>query len=263
METEAVDVQQQDAGQDSVPDMVKTQENHVHVHTTQPQATGKPKEVTAEIVCTDSNPDHSGNSESLTDAVITSDDALLLPDHIATLSHKIEKSNEKSSLPNGSPSGIITNDSAVICTPPTTSSGGKAPHAKTPQKCNGHPKCNSHRHPHKERPTSTLTSKSQQSFKGDASQIQRVAGDDCCVHCILACLFCEVLSLCSVMAQCLACGLECDALCCCGEAATGGLACCAENTCSVLLDCGLLEDCCQSSDCLEICLECCSICFPA
>uniref|UniRef100_A0A672MNF9 Zgc:113363 n=1 Tax=Sinocyclocheilus grahami TaxID=75366 RepID=A0A672MNF9_SINGR len=85
---------------------------------------------------------------------------------------------------------------------------------------------------------------------------------DCCAHCILACLFCEVLSWCSAVAQCLACGLECDALCCCGEAATGGLACCAEDTCSALLDCGILEDCCQSSDCLEICLECCSICFP-
>lgn len=80
---------------------------------------------------------------------------------------------------------------------------------------------------------------------------------------ISSCLFCEVLSWCSAVAQCLACGLECDALCCCGEAAGGGLACCAEDSCSALLDCGILEDCCQSSDCLEICLECCSICFPA
>ncbi|XP_051963953.1 myoD family inhibitor-like [Xyrauchen texanus] len=258
METEAVDVQQRDAGQDG--DLDKIQENCVHVHTTQPKATGKPKDVT-EIVCTDSIQDHSGSSESLTDAVITSEDALLLPDHIPTLSHKIEKINEKPSLSNGSRPGVVTNGSAVICTPPASSSGGRAPNITTPKKCNGHAMCHGHRHPQKKRPSST--SKSQQSFKGDASQIQRVAGDDCCVHCILACLFCEVLSLCSVVAQCLACGLECDTLCCCGEAATGGLVCCTEDTCSALLDCGILEDCCQSSDCLEICLECCSICFPA
>ncbi|XP_052418597.1 myoD family inhibitor [Carassius gibelio] len=246
METEAMDVQQQDGGQGSVQDRVVPQESHVH--TTQPQATRKPDvtgPVSVEIV-------DSGSSESLTDGVTTNDDALLLPDHIPTISRKIEKGNVKPSLPNGS--------SPVIHTPPTSSSGGSTPRPTTQQKCNGHTKCNGHKHPHRKHTPST--SKSQPSFKGDASQIQRVAGDDCCAHCILACLFCEVLSLCSAVAQCLACGLECDALCCCGEAATGGLACCAEDTCSALLDCGILEDCCQSSDCLEICLECCSICFP-
>lgn len=84
---------------------------------------------------------------------------------------------------------------------------------------------------------------------------------DCCVHCVLACLFCELLPMCSAVAQCLACGMECDTLCCCGEAC-GGLACCSGDPCSALLDCAILEDCCQSSECLEICLECCSICFP-
>uniref|UniRef100_A0A8C9TTZ0 Zgc:113363 n=1 Tax=Scleropages formosus TaxID=113540 RepID=A0A8C9TTZ0_SCLFO len=85
---------------------------------------------------------------------------------------------------------------------------------------------------------------------------------DCCVHCVLACLFCELLSLCSVLMQCLACGQGCETLCCCGGGATGGVA-CGENSCTAALDCGMLEDCCESSDCLEICLECCSICFPA
>ncbi|KAJ8393488.1 hypothetical protein AAFF_G00059610 [Aldrovandia affinis] len=84
---------------------------------------------------------------------------------------------------------------------------------------------------------------------------------DCCVHCVLACLFCELLSLCSVLAQCLACGMGCETLCCCGGGATGGVV-CGEEACSDGLDCGILEDCCESSDCLEICLECCSICFP-
>ncbi|XP_016392761.1 myoD family inhibitor-like isoform X2 [Sinocyclocheilus rhinocerous] len=245
METEAMDVQQQYGGQVMPP------ENHVH--TKQPQATGKPDvtgPVPAEIV-------DSGSNESLTDGVTTNDDALLLPDHIPTISRKIEK--VKPSIPNGSSPPV--NGPAIIRTPPASSSGGSMPRPTTQQKCNGHAKCNGQKHPHRKHTPST--SKSQQSFKGDASQIQRVAGDDCCAHCILGCLFCEVLSWCSAVAQCLACGLECDALCCCGEAATGGLACCAEDTCSALLDCEILEDCCQSSDCLEICLECCSICFPA
>ncbi|XP_059379617.1 myoD family inhibitor domain-containing protein-like isoform X2 [Carassius carassius] len=226
METEAMDVQQWDGGQGSAPVKFMSQESHVHK--TQPQATCKPDvtgPVPAEIV-------DNGRNESLTDSVSTNDDALLLPDHIPTISRKIEKGN-----------------------------GGSTPRLTTQQKCNGHAECNGHKHPHRKHTPSV--SWSQQRFKADASQIQRVAGDDCCAHCILACLFCEVLSWCSAVAQCLACGLECDALCCCGEAATGGLACCAEDTCSALLHCGIVEDCCQSSDCLEICVECCSICFTA
>lgn len=57
----------------------------------------------------------------------------------------------------------------------------------------------------------------------------------------------------------------CDAVaggccCCCMEAA--GEAACTEEACQAVLDCGIIENCCGSSDCLEICLECCSICFP-
>ncbi|NP_001116774.1 uncharacterized protein LOC791449 [Danio rerio] len=243
METEAMDVQQQDGGQDSP------------VHTTQPKATGKPEDtgpVLTETV-------HSGSNESLIDGVTTSDDALLLPDHIPTISHKIDKGNVKPCLPNGT--SPVVNGCAVTCSPPASSPQVSTSRPAAQQKCNPHAKCNGHKQPPRKQMSST--SQSQKSFNGDATQIQRVAGDDCCAHCILACLFCEVLSWCSAVAQCLACGLECDALCCCGEAAGGGLACCAEDSCSALLDCGILEDCCQSSDCLEICLECCSICFPA
>ncbi|XP_062397367.1 myoD family inhibitor isoform X3 [Sardina pilchardus] len=155
----------------------------------------------------------------------------------------------------------VANGVPPICSPPAASVTPVRPGAASPQKCNGH--SHHHHHPHKKRLPSTT--KSQQSFKTNAAQIQEVAGDDCCVHCVLACLFCELASLCSVCAQCLTCGglACCEALGCCGEAATGGLACCGEDACSALLDCGILEDCCQSSDCLEICLECCAICFPA
>ncbi|XP_027007548.1 myoD family inhibitor isoform X5 [Tachysurus fulvidraco] len=141
-----------------------------------------------------------------------------------------------------------SNRSPPVCTPPSPSKGQRAPDpAHKPHK------------PHRKRPPST--SKSQQSLKTSSGQIQDVAGDDCCVHCVLACLFCELLPMCSAVAQCLACGMECDALCCCGEVC-GGLACCTGDPCAAVMDCAILEDCCQSSDCLEICLECCSICFP-
>ncbi|CAM4718709.1 unnamed protein product [Leuciscus chuanchicus] len=165
METEAMDVQQQG----SVPDRVVAQEHHVH--TTQPRATSKPEvtgPVSGEIV-------HNGSNESLTDGVTSSDDALLLPDHIPTISRKIDKVNAKPSFPNGS-SPPVTNGSTIICKPPASSSGGSTPRASAHKKCKRHAKCNGHKHPHRKHTPST--SMSQQSFKGDASQIQRVAGDE-------------------------------------------------------------------------------------
>ncbi|TRY93474.1 hypothetical protein DNTS_011692 [Danionella cerebrum] len=213
---------------------------NVLIHTTQPQTTGKLEDTCSEPVKTA----RSGSHESLNDGISSTDDALLLPDHVPTISHKIDKSN-------------VNQSPVVTKAPPASSSGGSKP----TKQHSSHAKCNGHTHRPKKHTNST--SKSPQSFKCDASQIQRVAGDDCCAHCILACLFCEVLSWCSAVTQCLACGMECESLCCCGEAASGGLLCCAQDSCSGLLDCGIVEDCCQSADCLEICLECCSICFPA
>ncbi|XP_028923750.2 myoD family inhibitor-like [Ornithorhynchus anatinus] len=90
-----------------------------------------------------------------------------------------------------------------------------------------------------------------------ASRIQEVAGDDRCAHCILACLFCEFLSLCSLALECVVCGGACG-----GEPwelrgpEPGGGCACGPG-------CGVLQDCCGSADCLELCTECCSICFPA
>ncbi|XP_062855655.1 myoD family inhibitor [Trichomycterus rosablanca] len=186
---------------------------------------------------------HGGSDESLVDGVITSEDALLLPDHVPVLPHKLEKETP-TPVSGPPPPDTIANGSLPVCTPPTASRK---------------PECDGHSKPHKKRPSSTL--KSQQSLKSSSTQIQQAAGNDCCVHCVLACLFCELASLCSALTQCLACGAECDAVCCCGEAC-GGLICCSEDPCSAILDCAILEDCCQSSDCMEICLECCSICFP-
>ncbi|XP_053145565.1 myoD family inhibitor domain-containing protein-like [Hemicordylus capensis] len=115
--------------------------------------------------------------------------------------------------------------------------------------------------------TSVCTNRSKKSCKSTASQIQEVAGDDRCAHCALACLFCEFMSLCSLALDCGGCGGCLEVCCrgdggeslaesCCGEAGPGNCPCCG-------LGCGMLQDCCSSSDCLEICLECCSLCFPA
>ncbi|XP_072310951.1 myoD family inhibitor domain-containing protein [Eucyclogobius newberryi] len=83
--------------------------------------------------------------------------------------------------------------------------------------------------------------------------------EDCCVHCILACLFCEFLTLCNMVVTQASCGTCTSEACCC---------CCAGDelgddcNCPCDMDCGIMDACCESSDCLEICMECCGICFP-
>ncbi|XP_029361800.1 myoD family inhibitor isoform X2 [Echeneis naucrates] len=158
-----------------------------------------------------------------------------------------------------------------ICTPPSSSCSPPCCQSSTcnRQSCSlSHPP--HHHHHHRSANQKRLSStKSHASFKTDAAHIKEVAGDDCCVHCLLACLFCELLSMCTALGECLACGVAgagcCDIVagccCCCMEAA--GDAACTEEACHAVLDCGILEDCCGSSDCLEVCLECCSICFPS
>ncbi|XP_003221258.1 myoD family inhibitor domain-containing protein isoform X1 [Anolis carolinensis] len=83
--------------------------------------------------------------------------------------------------------------------------------------------------------------------------------EDCCVHCILACLFCEFITLCSLVLEQASCGICPAEACCC---------CCGEEmgddcNCPCDMDCGIMDACCESSDCLEICMECCGICFPS
>ncbi|XP_060788428.1 myoD family inhibitor [Neoarius graeffei] len=246
-ETKVMDVQQH-SGKD------RTHRNHLIQPENRAEAqdvTQQPDPLSPKLPCAN-GVGYGGSNDSLTDIVITNEDALLLPNHVPVIVHKLDKETP-SPLDDLSPPDTGSNRAPPVCTPPTASSGQRAPDSEHISKSNRQ------NNPHKKRPPST--SKSQQSLKKSASQIQEGTGDDCCVHCVLACLFCELLPMCSAMAQCLACGMECDALCCCGEAC-GGLACCSGDPCSALLDCAILEDCCQSSECLEICLECCSICFP-
>lgn len=89
--------------------------------------------------------------------------------------------------------------------------------------------------------------------------ISGAVGADCCVHCILACLFCEFLTLCNMVVAQASCGTCTSEACCC--------CCCADDlgddcNCPCDMDCGIMDACCESSDCLEICMECCGICFP-
>ncbi|KAG9336029.1 hypothetical protein JZ751_003288, partial [Albula glossodonta] len=209
-----------------------------------------------------STPNHTSD-RSLTDDVSANETHHHAPQHASTPNHTLRPAHPKgangqkpvSSLQNGhAPPRSHANGAPPICTPPTASAGRPGWLSVQPQKSDGQA-------PADKRRLASSSTGSQHSLKTTAAQIQQVAGDDCCVHCVLACLFCELLSLCSVLAQCLACGGGCET-CCCGVGASGGVA-CGEDACSAGLDCGILEDCCESSDCLEICLECCSICFPA
>lgn len=85
---------------------------------------------------------------------------------------------------------------------------------------------------------------------------------DCCVHCILSCLFCEFLTLCNIMLDCATCGScssedSCICCCCCGSGE------CADCDLPCDMDCGIIDACCESADCLEICMECCGLCFSS
>ncbi|XP_047222056.1 myoD family inhibitor domain-containing protein [Girardinichthys multiradiatus] len=193
----------------------------------------------APLPCSDRLQEANSSHESLTDSFSTNDISQLLP---TPHKQKGVVSSSESPLP--------------VCSPPSSSTSRPSQSST----------CNLvHNQTTNEKRLSST--KSHASFKTDAAHIKEVAGNDCCVHCLLACLFCELLSMCSALGECLACGVggagccEASACCCCVEAA--GEAACTEEACQSLLDCGMLENCCASSDCLEICLECCSIVFPS
>ncbi|KAK5934237.1 hypothetical protein CgunFtcFv8_014652 [Champsocephalus gunnari] len=167
------------------------------------------------------------------------------------------------------PSKSITSQPAARSTPArhtqpcrTQPSGQQRNGAKHPaHRHSPHTHC-----PHHTPRTHTLRSngsskRSKSSSKSNSSQIPAESQDDCCVHCILACLFCEFLTLCNIVLDCATCG-SCagdDSCFCC---------CCASEECGDCelpcdMDCGIIDACCESADCLEICMECCSLCFSS
>ncbi|KAJ8260411.1 hypothetical protein GJAV_G00181800 [Gymnothorax javanicus] len=127
------------------------------------------------------------------------------------------------------------------------------------------PRSGSQKNPRKLQSNPSITShtskKSKSSSKSGGSQIPTEARDDCCVHCILACLFCEFLTLCNIALDCATCG-SCSSddscfCCCCASEECGD----CELPCD--MDCGIVDACCESADCLEICMECCGLCFSS
>ncbi|XP_075906281.1 uncharacterized protein mdfi [Nelusetta ayraudi] len=109
--------------------------------------------------------------------------------------------------------------------------------------------------------TSQSSKRSKSSSKSNSSQIPTEAQDDCCVHCILAGLFCEFLTLCNIVLNCATCGScvgddSCFCCCCVSEE-------CGDCDLPCDMDCGIIDACCESADCLEICMECCSLCFSS
>ncbi|KAL0978464.1 hypothetical protein UPYG_G00170760 [Umbra pygmaea] len=135
---------------------------------------------------------------------------------------------------------------ATSCSSSSSSSG-----MKNPKKLQSNPSI-----------TSQSSRRSKSSSKSNSSQIPPEAQDDCCVHCILACLFCEFLTLCNIVLDCATCGS------CAGDESSCFCCCCASEDCGDCelpcdMDCGIIDACCESADCLEICMECCGLCFSS
>ncbi|KAG9260517.1 myoD family inhibitor [Astyanax mexicanus] len=143
----------------------------------------------------------------------------------------------------------VKNGAPLLRAVSSSSSTSTAPHKNT-KKLQSNPSINSQ-----------SSKRSKGSSKSNSSQIPTEAQDDCCVHCILACLFCEFLTLCNIVLDCATCG-SCasdDSCFCC---------CCASEECGDCdlpcdMDCGIIDACCESADCLEICMECCGLCFSS
>ncbi|XP_077190609.1 myoD family inhibitor isoform X2 [Paroedura picta] len=135
----------------------------------------------------------------------------------------------------------------VLCSEVSSLSSSQKPH----RKLQSHHSINSQ-----------ISKKSKGSSKSASSQIPTEAQEDCCVHCILSCLFCEFLTLCNIMLDCATCGScssedSCICCCCCGSGE------CADCDLPCDMDCGIIDACCESADCLEICMECCGLCFSS
>lgn len=194
---------------------------------------------------------HDKTTSELSECVVTQPTANgILPHHTAQATPPLSDRSEDCDISSGGSvtDSLSSNDDTGLLSRPSPCSHTKDTGREDQTRAN-------HRQPSSTSPTP---------FKTDSAHIQQAAGGDCCAHCLLACLFCELSSFCSALAQCLLCGggvacAEMGGACCCSDALID--CCCLEEGCTE--ECGIVETCCVSTDCLEICLECCSICFPS
>uniref|UniRef100_A0A8K9Y1E0 MyoD family inhibitor n=2 Tax=Oncorhynchus mykiss TaxID=8022 RepID=A0A8K9Y1E0_ONCMY len=167
--------------------------------------------------------------------------------------HCTHTANTHASHPNGVRNGGLHDRPAPNSLPRAASSSSSCSSSemKNPKKLQSNPSI-----------TSQSSKRSKSSSKSNSSQIPIEAQDDCCVHCILACLFCEFLTLCNIVLDCATCGS------CAGDDSACFCCCCASEECGDCelpcdMDCGIIDACCESADCLEICMECCGLCFSS
>ncbi|KAF7693335.1 myoD family inhibitor [Silurus meridionalis] len=202
------------------------------------------------------NPDHVDNNNSLSQLEFSNTPSKSItcqPQARSTPLHKLltspSESPKNKSQKHRMHSNGVKNGAALLRAASSTSSSSSAQH-KSPKKLQSNPSINSQ-----------SSKRSKGSSKSNSSQIPTEAQDDCCVHCILACLFCEFLMLCNIVLDCATCG-SCSSddscfCCCCASEECGD----CELPCD--MDCGIIDACCESADCLEICMECCGLCFSS
>ncbi|XP_006002343.1 myoD family inhibitor [Latimeria chalumnae] len=204
------------------------------------------------------SPKHLGNGTPCTNTAVdlnsfTSTELVTCQDQVPSLSKLESRSEANISLQNGAghfpdqgkAKHVTENGSqaSTVLTPPTSQRGHRV--------LQSNPSINSH-----------SSKRSKASTRSTSSQIPMEAQEDCCVHCILACLFCEFLTLCNIVLDCTTCGSctsdeSCFCCCCCCSGECGD----CDLPCD--LDCGIVDACCESADCLEICMECCGLCFSS
>lgn len=170
-----MDVQPQAPGEETGQDRAKIKDNlqnHCPQHAAkQPEAEYKEARLTDRA-------EKRYSDESITDLVYTNEDALLLPNHKPMISHTTDKDDlhfENSVVCNQPVAHPLQegvgNRAPPICTPPVATAVQVKPGSASAST----EKSNGHHHQHKKPLPSA--SKSQQSFKANAAQIQEVAGD--------------------------------------------------------------------------------------